>query len=106
MPRRRHGPKDAQAERPATPYLPDGTLDPQEWKIACTAVNVLALVLVGSEPWFVEARPVEVPGQGVELEVVVRWLSSEVREKVPAKVDGYVVNIVVHGQADEVHTLH
>jgi hypothetical protein len=42
----------------------------------------------------------------VELEVVVRWLSSEVWKKVPASVDGYVVNVVLEGQTEEIHTIH
>ena len=93
-------------ERPPTPYLPDGTLDPREWEIACGAANVLTLVLLRGEPWFVSARPVEVYQQGVELEVVVHWLSSEVWKKVPASVDGYVVDVILEGQTAELHTLH
>ena len=106
MPRRHRGLRDARDDRPRSPYLPDGTLDPREWKVACTAVNVLALALLRDEPWFVQARPVEVHGQGVELEVVVRWLSAEVWKKVPVSVDGYVVNVVLEGVGDEVHTIH
>jgi hypothetical protein len=106
MPRRRRGLRDAKAARPATPYLPDGTLDPREWEIACSAAHVLALVVLRDEPWLVCARPVEVFEQGVELEVVVRWLTSEVWKKVPCSVDGYVVNIILEGQQEELHTLH
>jgi hypothetical protein len=106
MPRRRRGLSDVKAARPPTPYLPDGTLDPREWEIACSAANVLTLVVLRDEPWFVCARPVEVYEQGLELEVVVRWLSSEVWKKVPCSVDGYVVNAVLEGQTEEVHTIH
>lgn len=106
MTRRRRGLRDARADRPPTPYLPDGTLDPREWKVACSAANVLRLVLLRDEPWFVEARPVEIDGKGVELEVVVRWLSSEVWKKVPAKVDGYAVDVVQEGTAKELDTVH
>lgn len=106
MPRRRTGPRDVRADRPKTPYLPDGTLDPREWEIACSAAGVLALVVLGGEPWFAGARPVEVRGQGVELEVVVRWLSSEVYERVPASVDGYAVNVVLDGQDAEIRPIH
>ena len=106
MPRRRPGLRDAKADRPPTPYLPDGTLDPREWEVACSAANVLTLVVLRDEPWFVCARPVEVFEQGVELEVVARWLSSEVWKKVPSSVDGYVVNVVLEGRSEEVQTLH
>jgi hypothetical protein len=105
MPRRRDV-RDARADRPRSPYLPDGTLDPREWEVACGAVNVLALVVLGEEPWFVEARPVEVQGQGVALEVVVRWLSPEVWERVPESVDGYVVDVVLEGAREEPPTIH
>jgi hypothetical protein len=105
MPRRR-GPRDVKAARPKKPYLPDGTLDPREWEIASSAAGVLTLVVLQGEPWFVGARPIEVHEQGVELEVVVRWLSSEVWKKVPAGVDGYVVNVVLEGQTEEIHTIH
>jgi len=74
--------------------------------VACSAVNVLTLVVLRGEPWFVQARPIEVHEQGVELEVVVRWLSSEVWRKVPLSVDGYVVNVVLEGVLEEVHTIH
>jgi hypothetical protein len=94
------------ARRPSSPYLPDGTLDPREWEIACSAAGVIGLVVLRDEPWFVEARPVEVLGEGVELEVVVRWLSPEVWEKVPAKVDGYEVDIVLDGSGEELSTIH
>lgn len=104
MSHRRRGLRDAQADRPPTPYLPDGTLDPREWKVACSAANVVTFALLHDESWFVLAQPVEVRGQGVHLEVVVRWLSSEVWERVPATVDGYVVDVVLEG-ADELHTL-
>jgi len=93
------------ADRPKSPYLPDGTLDPREWEIACTAVNVVALVLLRDEPWFVEARPVHVQGKGVELEVVVRWLSPEVWDRVPAAVDGYAVEIVIEGASEQAQTV-
>jgi hypothetical protein len=106
MPRNRRGLRDVKASRPSTPYLPDGTLDPREWEIACTAANALALVVLRGEPWFVQARPIEVYEQGVELEVVARWLSSDVWRKVPASVDGYVVNVVLEGQTGELHTIH
>jgi hypothetical protein len=106
MPRRPRRLRDAEAERPPTPYLPDGTLDPREWRIACAAANVLAVVVLRAEAWFVVARPIEVYRQGVELEVVVRWLSSEVLGKVPASVDGYVVNVVLEGVTEELHILH
>ena len=75
MPPRRRRPIDVKATRPAKPYLPDGTLDPREWEIACSSAGALALVVLAREPWFVSARPVEVYGQGVALEVEVRWLS-------------------------------
>ncbi len=106
MPRRRRGLRDVKAARPPTPYLPDGTLDPREWEIACSAANVLTLVVLRDEPWFVSARPVGVFEQGVELEVEVRWLSSEVWKKVPCSVDGYVVNVIVEGQKEELHAIH
>jgi hypothetical protein len=106
MPRRPRGLRDAQAARPPTPYRPDGTLDPREWKIACSAANVLRFVVLGGEWWFVEARPVEVFQQGVQLEVVVRWLSPEVWQKVPASVDGYVVNVLLEGESEELHACH
>ena len=102
----RRAPQDAKSARPETPYLPDGTLDPREWEIACSAAGVLTLVLLRNERWFVGARPVEVYEQGVELEVIVRWLSSEVWKKVPCEVDGYVVNVVLEGQTAEIHTIH
>jgi hypothetical protein len=94
------------APRPKKPYLPDGTLDPREWEIACSAAGILTLAVLPGEPWFVGARAIEVHEQGVELEVVVRWLSSEVWKKVPASVDGYVVNVVLEGQTEEIHTIH
>jgi hypothetical protein len=93
------------ADRPKSPYLPDGTLDPREWKIACTAANVIGLVLLPGEPWFVEVRPVHVPGKGVELEVVVRWLSPDVLDRVPAAVDGYAVEIVIEGASERAQTV-
>lgn len=94
------------ADRPKSPYLPDGTLDPREWEIACTAVNVIRLALLPGEPWFVEARPVHVPGKGVELEVVVRWLAPDVWDRVPAAVDGYTVEIVLEGASARAQTVH
>lgn len=106
MPRRPRGLRDARADRPPTPYLPDGSLDPREWEVACSAANALTFVVLRDEPWFVQARPVEVYRQGVELEVVVRWLSSDVWKKVPASVDGYLVEVVLEGESAEVHTLH
>jgi hypothetical protein len=102
----RRRPQDVKASRPRNPYLPDGTLDPREWEIACSAAGVLMLVVLRDEPWFVSARPVEVFEHGVELEVLVRWLSSEVWKKVPCSVDGYTVNVVVDGQGEEIHTVH
>ncbi len=104
--RRKPTPQDVRAQRPARPYLPDGTLDPQEWTIACSAAHAISTVVCAGEPWFVAAQPVHVLEQGVELEVVVRWLSSEVYGKVPAAVDGYVVNVVLEGATSEIHTLH
>jgi hypothetical protein len=98
--------KDARAERPAKPYLPDGTLDPREWRVASGAANLIALIVCRGQPWFVAARPIEVLEQGVELEVVVRWLSSEVYAKVPASVDGFVVNVVLEGQESEIIRIH
>lgn len=106
MTRRRRGLRDAQASRPPTPYLPDGTLDPREWEIACTAASVLTLVVLRDEPWFVRAFPVEVLDEGVELEVVVRWLSPEVWRKVPAAVDGFGITVVLEGAGEELHTIH
>ena len=106
MPRRRRGLQPAWEDRPSTPYLPDGSLDPREWEAACSAAGVVSLVLLRDEPWFVQARPVEVSGRGLELEVVVRWLSSEVWEKVPAIVDGYSVEVMLEGAGDEASTVH
>jgi len=88
------------------PYLPDGTLDPREWEIACSAAGVLTMAVLQGEPWFVGARPVEVLGKGVDLEVVVRWLSPEVWKRVPWRVDGYQVEIVVEGQAWSIEPIH
>ena len=73
---------------------------------ACSAAGVLTIAVLRDEPWFVGARPIEVLEQGVELEVVVRWLESEVWKKVPCSVDGYVVNVVLEGQRSEIHTVH
>lgn len=106
VPRRRRGLRDVRADRPAKPYRPDGTLDPREWEIACSSAGALALVVLRDEPWFVSARPIEVFEQGVELDVVVRWVSSEVLKKVPFSVDGYVVNVMLEGQRSEIHTIH
>jgi hypothetical protein len=106
MPPRRRPLNDVKASRPARPYLPDGNLDPREWEIACSAAGALALVVLAGEPWFVGARPIEVHEQGVELEVVVRWLSSEVWKAVPLSVDGYAVHVVLEGQTSEIHTIH
>lgn len=92
--------------RPATPYLPDGTLDPREWERACSAANVLTHVTLRDQPWFVAARAIEVYEQGVELEVVVRWLSSDVWRQAPFSVDGYVVNVVLEGQKEEFFAIH
>jgi hypothetical protein len=103
---RRRKLEDVRAERAPKPYLADGTLDPEEWKLACSAANAIAQVVGGGQPWFVEARPIEVYGQGLELEVVVRWLSSEVYSKVPLSVDEYAVNVTLAGQTFEVHSLH
>ena len=106
MPPRRRRPTDVKAARPAKPYLPDGTLDPREWEVACSSAGALALAVLGGEPWFVSARPIEVYEQGVELQVVVRWLSSEVWKAVPLSVDGYVVHVVLEGQTSEIHAIH
>jgi hypothetical protein len=106
MPPRRRRPADVKAARPAKPYLPDGTLDPREWEVACSSAGALALAVLGGEPWFVSARPIEVYEQGVELQVVVRWLSSEVWKAVPLSVDGYVVHVVLEGQTSEIHPIH
>jgi hypothetical protein len=94
------------AARPAKPYLPDGTLDPREWEVACDSAGNLARILLAGEPWFVAARPIEVFEQGVELEVVVRWFSSEVWKAVPLSVEGYPVNVVLEGQTSEIHAIH
>jgi hypothetical protein len=108
MPRRprRTAVQDVRASRPASPYLSDGRLDPREWQIACSAAGVLTLVLLREEPWFLAARPIEVHEQGVQLEVVVRWLSSEVFGAVPLAVDGYPVHVVLEGEDEEVHPVH
>lgn len=106
MPPRRRAPRSAMADRPPQPYLPDGTLDPREWRVALTACNAIALALLANEPWFLEARPVEVKGQGVAVEVVVRWVSPEIVEKVPAGIDGYPVHVVVEGEERAGVTLH
>lgn len=98
--------RDVMADRPRNPYLPDGTLDPREWEIACSAAGVLTLIVLAKEPWFVSAQPFEVFQKGVELEVVVRWLSSEVWKKVPRAVDGYTVNVVLEGRREQVDTVH
>jgi hypothetical protein len=106
MPRRGSRPlKDAQASRPASPWRADGTLDPREWRVACSAAGVLELVTLQGQPWFVCARPVELPGVGVQLEVTVRWDSTEVRDRVPVRVDGFPVEVAVQGQPDEPSTL-
>src|SRR5512138_1882486 len=106
MPRRPRGLRPASADRPAKPYRPDGSLDPREWEIACSAAGALTLVVLRDEPWFLAARPIEVCDEGVELEVVVRWLSSDVFSAVPLSVDGYPVNVVLDGQDEEVHPIH
>lgn len=106
MPRRRQPLRDVKASRPPTPYLPDGTLDPHEWELACSAAGALVLEVLSDEPWFVSARAMEVFQQGVELEVVVRWLSSEVWKTVPCELNGFVVNVILEGQTSELHTLH
>jgi hypothetical protein len=106
VPRRRRGLHDVRLDRPRVPYLPDGTLDPREWNVACSAAYVLMAVVLRDQPWFVCARPIEVRGQGVQLEVVVRWYSDEVWEKVPVQVDGYGVDLVLEGDTAEVHTIH
>lgn len=87
--------RDMMAARPKAPYLPDGTLDPREWEIACSAANVISAAVLHDEPWFVRARPVE-----------VRWLSPEVWKKVPTSVDGYLVNVVLEGHREELRTIH
>jgi hypothetical protein len=103
---RRRGLQDVRASRPKSAYRKDGTLDPREWKIACSAAGVIRLIVLAGQPWFVEARPVEIPGKGVELEVVVRWLSRDVWCAVPAAVDGYPVNVVLDAEAEESRTVH
>jgi hypothetical protein len=106
MPPRRRRLNDVEATRPAKPYLPDGTLDPREWEVACGAAGALELAVLAGELWFVGARPIEVYQQGVELEVVVRWLSSEVWKAVPLSVDGYAVHVALEGETAELHTIH
>jgi hypothetical protein len=105
MARRHRDPRDVEGASPAAPELPDTALDPV-WTSACSAANVLTLVALRDEPWFVAAQPIEVYEQGVELEVVVRWRSSEVWKKVPLSVDGYVVNVVLEGRRSETFTIH
>lgn len=106
MPRRPRKLRDAQTSRPAKPFLPDGSLDPREWKLACSAAGALRLSDLRDQPWFVSAHPIQVLDQGVELEVTVRWLSSEVWKEVPFQVDGYPVNVVLEGQDSEIHPIH
>jgi hypothetical protein len=65
--------RDVRASRPAKPYLPDGTLDPREWEIACSAAAVLILVVLRDKPWFVPAKSIEALGRGVEMDI--RWTS-------------------------------
>ncbi|MFT3912621.1 MAG: hypothetical protein QM704_00635 [Anaeromyxobacteraceae bacterium] len=67
---------------------------------------MIQLILCRGQPWFVSARPIEVIGQGVETEVVVRWTSSEVYAKVPASVDGFTVEVVLEGQSGQIIHLH
>jgi hypothetical protein len=105
MPRRHGGPRDGKGARPA-PQLPDATLEASDWENACSAANVLTLGVLRDEPWFVAAKPVEVYEQGVQLEVVVRWVSSEVWKTVPFSVDGYVVDVVLEGRTEEFFTIH
>lgn len=106
MPGNRRAPRDVRDQRPRTPYLRNGKLHPREWKIACSAAGVLNLVVLAGKPWFVTARPVEVHGEGVHVEVVVRWLSSEVYDGVPVAVDDFPVDVVLEGTTCEVHTIH
>ncbi|MFL5291138.1 MAG: hypothetical protein ACJ79U_06445, partial [Myxococcales bacterium] len=86
------------ASRPAKAHLPDGTRHPREWEIACSAAGVLMLAVLRNKPWFVSAKPIEVLGRGVEIQVFVRWLSSEVWKETPCGVDGYPVDVVLEGQ--------
>jgi len=109
MPRRtRRPPSDVPASRPPAPAVPGGGLDPREWERACSAASALVSTGLQDEPWFLVARPVEVigAGAGVELEVVVRWDSSEVRRKVPLETKGFLVEVVVEGQTAEVQFIH
>jgi hypothetical protein len=98
--------RDVRASRPAKPYLPDGTLDPREWGIACSAAGVLMLVVLRDKPWFVSAKPIEVLGRGVEIQVFVRWLSSEVWKETPCAVDGYPVDVVLEGETWRIDSIH
>ena len=106
MPRPPTTPRDVRASRPAKPYLPDGTLDPREWEIACSAAGVLMLVVLRDKPWFVSAKPIEVLGRGLEIQVSVRWLSSEVWKETPCAVDGYPVDVVLDGETSRIDTIH
>jgi hypothetical protein len=102
MPRTPRGPKDVRASRPASPYFKNGKLNPREWRIALSAAGVLNLFVLPGKPWFVGARPIEIPQQGVELEVFVRWLDPGVVNEIPIAVDGYPVRIsLAEEQAQE-----
>jgi hypothetical protein len=104
MPRRRR-PRAVQDERPSTLFLPDGTVDPRAWEIVRTSTSALEHAVAG-HAWFVAARPIEVHGEGVQLEVVVRWVSSDVWRAVPLTIDGYPVDVVLEGESSAVHTIH
>jgi hypothetical protein len=106
MPRSTRMPRDVRASRPAKPYLPDGTLDPREWEIACSAAGVLMVAVLRDKPWFVSAKPIEVLGCGVEIQVFVRWLSSEVWKETPCAVDGYPVDVLLEGETSRIDTVH
>src|SRR3954468_19905425 len=58
------------------------------------------------QPWFVAAKPIEVLGCGVEIQVFVRWLSSEVWKETPCAVDGYPVDVVLEGETSRIDTVH
>ncbi|TMA16771.1 MAG: hypothetical protein E6J85_17915 [Deltaproteobacteria bacterium] len=106
MPRPPTTPRDVRASRPAKPYLPDGSLDPREWETACSAAGVLMLVVLRDKPWFVSAKPIEVLGSGVQIQVLVRWLSSEVWKETPWAVDGYPVDVVLDGETWRIDSVH
>src|SRR4051812_25869940 len=98
MPRSTRMPRDVRASRPAKPYLPDGTLDPSEWEITYSAAGVFMLAVLRDKPWFVTDNSIEVLGCGVEIQVFVRWLSSDVCKETPKAVDGYPVDVNLEGE--------